>query len=229
MVISWESCCLLNERKLLKKYIYKITNTINNKCYIGQTVNYKQRFHTHKSQLRNNNHENKHLQNSWNTYGEDNFKFEVIDYGENYNELEKYYIKEHKSDNNEFGFNIMSGGDLPPVHKGEKHNMAKLTWDDVHEIKRLLKENTPKRTIIERFHLNPSTINRINNGQLWKEEGDVPKQTIMKIIDKLQNTKLKQKEIAQLYGVTRTEVTNINNGYSVNSRIEGITYPIRTK
>lgn len=30
-------------------YIYKITNTINNKIYIGQTVNIKHRFNNHKN------------------------------------------------------------------------------------------------------------------------------------------------------------------------------------
>lgn len=222
----------------MNKYIYKITNTINNKCYIGQTVNYEKRFRTHKSQLRNNNHENPHLQNSWNIYGEENFIFEVIDYGENYNELEKKYIRYFKSNNREFGFNITSGGDLPPAHKGEKHNMAKLTLTDVHEIKHLLKNKTPKKDIIDRFHLNASTINRINNGDLWREEGEtypiadyknLSKQTILEIVDKLQNTNLKQREIAELYDVTRSEVTNINNGYNPNLRVKGITYPIRIK
>ena len=45
----------------VKKYIYKITNQINNKCYIGQTKDYKQRFADHRRKLRKNKHENQHL------------------------------------------------------------------------------------------------------------------------------------------------------------------------
>ena len=33
----------------MEKYIYKITNQLNNKCYIGQTTDYKRRFQEHKN------------------------------------------------------------------------------------------------------------------------------------------------------------------------------------
>lgn len=32
----------------MKKFIYKITNTLNSKVYIGQTVNLNERFSSHK-------------------------------------------------------------------------------------------------------------------------------------------------------------------------------------
>lgn len=60
--------------------IYVIKNNVNNKMYIGSSTNIKQRFTCHKSALRNNNHRNKHLQNAWNKYGEDNFEFIIIEY-----------------------------------------------------------------------------------------------------------------------------------------------------
>ena len=58
--------------------IYKIVNKKNNKVYIGQSVNIKQRWALHKSELRNKYHENVYLQNAWNKYGKDNFIFEPI-------------------------------------------------------------------------------------------------------------------------------------------------------
>ena len=64
----------------MEKYIYRITNTINNKCYIGQTKDYEQRFAEHKRLLRRNKHQNPHLQSAWNKYGEKNFSFDVIEY-----------------------------------------------------------------------------------------------------------------------------------------------------
>ena len=57
--------------------IYKITNIINNKVYVGSAVNVTYRFKTHKRLLKQNKHFNTHLQSSYNKYGKDNFKFEM--------------------------------------------------------------------------------------------------------------------------------------------------------
>jgi group I intron endonuclease len=57
--------------------IYKIRNVVNNKFYVGSTTNTRERFRTHRSRLRKGTHHCRHLQASWNKYGEDCFKFEV--------------------------------------------------------------------------------------------------------------------------------------------------------
>lgn len=59
--------------------IYKITNLVNGKYYIGSAVNTKGRFATHISQLNSGKHGNKYLQKAWDKYGKENFKFEVIE------------------------------------------------------------------------------------------------------------------------------------------------------
>ena len=74
--------------------IYKITNIINNKIYIGSACNYNARKASHLFELRNNKHGNNRLQNSFNKYGEDSFKFELLEKC-NKNDLikiEQYYI-----------------------------------------------------------------------------------------------------------------------------------------
>ena len=48
--------------------IYKITNKINNKKYIGQSIHVKERIAEHKNQLKNNTHHNQYLQNAYNKY-----------------------------------------------------------------------------------------------------------------------------------------------------------------
>ena len=58
--------------------IYKITNIINGKIYIGCSLDCEQRFIKHKSKLNKNKSNNQHLQNAWNKDGKDSFKFEVI-------------------------------------------------------------------------------------------------------------------------------------------------------
>ena len=57
--------------------IYKITNLVNDKFYIGSSKDLERRKKEHFNHLRKNKHCNSHLQRSWNKYGEENFKFEV--------------------------------------------------------------------------------------------------------------------------------------------------------
>jgi len=59
--------------------IYSIRNKTNNKRYIGSSVNISKRWNTHKRYLRKQMHDNIHLQSSWNSYGEENFIFEIIE------------------------------------------------------------------------------------------------------------------------------------------------------
>lgn len=58
--------------------IYYITNRINNKVYIGSSVNIPKRWEKHKDQLNKGIHINQALQEDWDKYGEGNFKFDVV-------------------------------------------------------------------------------------------------------------------------------------------------------
>lgn len=85
----------INQDDYNKAGIYKIANIINNKIYIGSAYNLKKRFDVHKSQLKNNKHNNGHLQKSYNKYGSDNFKFcslEIIENVENIISREQNFI-----------------------------------------------------------------------------------------------------------------------------------------
>ena len=75
--------------------IYKFTNNINNKIYIGSSINLRKRFLTHLTLLRKNSHHSKSFQNSWNKFGEDVFSYEIMEFVENLDELlikEQYYL-----------------------------------------------------------------------------------------------------------------------------------------
>ena len=61
----------------MKGYIYHIINKVNNKRYIGQTINFQNRKITHLRNLRTNKHHSSKLQRAWNKYGENNFEFYV--------------------------------------------------------------------------------------------------------------------------------------------------------
>jgi group I intron endonuclease len=59
--------------------IYRITNMINNKYYIGSAESFARREWQHRNDLKRGVHKNPHLQASWNKYGEDAFVFEVLE------------------------------------------------------------------------------------------------------------------------------------------------------
>jgi group I intron endonuclease len=96
--------------------IYKITNNINTKIYIGQTIqDINLRWNSHKSLLRKGNHPNDYLQASWIKYGEDSFIFEILEIitdVEILNDRESFWIGKFNSINKEKGYNLQSGGQL---------------------------------------------------------------------------------------------------------------------
>ena len=62
--------------------VYKITNIVNNKIYVGSSSSkycLYTRLKHHYGDLMKNKHANKYLQNSWNKYGEDKFYVEIIE------------------------------------------------------------------------------------------------------------------------------------------------------
>jgi group I intron endonuclease len=88
--------------------IYKITNLNDNKVYIGSSINVTKRQYKHFWMLRNNKHDNLHLQNSFNKFGESSFLFEVIQFCgvNNLVSLENNYIIEYKSNDSNYGYNL---------------------------------------------------------------------------------------------------------------------------
>jgi group I intron endonuclease len=96
--------------------IYKITNTVNGKVYIGQSVNIYARWKVHKTGYV---HEKscRRLHSAMKSYGIDKFSFEIIEITSNdkniLNSLEKKYIKKYHTfidDPKCQGYNLTDGG-----------------------------------------------------------------------------------------------------------------------
>ena len=91
--------------------IYKATNTINGKCYIGQTrhsLEYRKRVHLTKA----NQGVDTHFYQAIRKYGADSFTWEIVCSAKDkqtLNELETFYIT--KFDSIKHGYNMVDGGD----------------------------------------------------------------------------------------------------------------------
>lgn len=92
-------------------YIYKITNSINGKIYIGKTYKtIEQRFKEHFKDSKR--YKNRPLYRAINKYGIESFKIEVIEKTNTPEEREKYWIQHFNSYHN--GYNATLGGDGKP-------------------------------------------------------------------------------------------------------------------
>lgn len=93
--------------------VYKITNKVTNKIYIGitnQGSGARYRHHWYESRIG----EPSPIHRSMAKYGEDNFTLEIIDFADTYDELkekEKYWIKQYNSTDKSIGYNLTEGGD----------------------------------------------------------------------------------------------------------------------
>lgn len=89
-------------------HIYKITNSVNGKVYIGSTNDVTGRFGKHKRELNKSIHHNEHLQRAWNKYGCDSFKFETLMVCSNNerNHCEQMFMDLYNSQNHDYGYNI---------------------------------------------------------------------------------------------------------------------------
>lgn len=88
--------------------IYSILNIVNNKIYIGYSNSINSRLNDHLVDLRNNKHKNEYLQRSYNKYGVNNFKFEILEEcSEEYlASQENYWCILLDSHNRDKGYNI---------------------------------------------------------------------------------------------------------------------------
>lgn len=105
--------------------IYIITNNINGKIYIGQTVNTaKERFEDHCR------HKDTVIDKAIKKYGKENFTVETIceaDTIEELNELEKYYIRLADSMNPSIGYNMCEGGGNTKGYHHSDESKKKMT------------------------------------------------------------------------------------------------------
>lgn len=132
----------------MKGIIYKITNKVNNKSYIGQTrqsIQFRWNQHTSKR-------DNTYFHNAIQKYGKDNFEIEILEECdvEVLNEREIFYIAKYDTFKN--GYNLTIGGD------GNKRLLLDNKYD---EIKELYLSGFSSNKIATLYKVDKSTIVKI--------------------------------------------------------------------
>ena len=107
----------------MKKDIYLIKNDINEKVYIGQSVNAANRFAQHKSEARLKSNQML-IHKAIRKYGEEHFELVILEKQvENFDEREKFWIQFYNSLQPN-GYNICVGGEGTGF--GIFHPLAKI-------------------------------------------------------------------------------------------------------
>lgn len=138
--------------------IYKITNNINNKAYIGQSINIEERWKKHKWHTKKQSHYP--LYRAFSNYGLENFTFEILEqcHADQLNDREIYWIDHYNTYYN--GYNLTLGGD------GAPGAMVKLSKEDIAIIYDLLANSSmTQHEIAQQFQVGDDTISEINHGK----------------------------------------------------------------
>lgn len=117
--------------------VYMLINLSNGKRYIGSSCNLYNRLHEHLYNLKTNKSHNKHLQSSWNKYGEGCFSYEILEYCDIdiQFEREQWYISEFKPEYN-FSLQVVA------------NTKRKLTDIEKQKISNTLKQKYANKEII---------------------------------------------------------------------------------
>ena len=129
--------------------IYKWTNLINGKKYIGKAEDVARRKRGYKDELKKGS--DRYIIKALRKYGFENFSFEVIEKvaeGDNILEREQYWMNYYNSQDKHFGYNILNANETPgeKYSIGSKNNKARLNEEMVREIRTsiFIDEQAPK-------------------------------------------------------------------------------------
>lgn len=165
--------------------IYKIINVMNNKFYVGSAENFTRRKRVHWWQLRRGTHGNKHLQAAWLKYGEDSFKFLIVEELPDDADIlaaENVWLKEHYG--KDYCYNLAMDATSPQTGMyGEKNSMWGKTFSHTEEAKAKIaaasaarvqteEEKAKRRKSMKGHHISAATKAKISatlsgEGNYW--------------------------------------------------------------
>lgn len=209
-------------------YLYKITNLINNKAYIGKSnfMAKHDRWYVHCKIAKGGRKTYPRLFSYFHSaikkYGKENFKLEIIETTSTEKEifrLEKLWISQLKTAGHKL-YNLTNGGEGPAGFKhsasskakiaqsmqGEKCTNAKLCNDDVYAIREPARQGYSAGVLARFYNVCESTILMISRKQIWTHlTNQLPKKL----------PKLGDKTINALMGLAQArEIRNLDSKFS---------------
>ena len=136
--------------------IYRITNLINGKIYIGQSKDIWRRYKDHFAHKYSKD-DKSYIHNAISHYGRENFSFEIIKETYDLNYWESFLIQMHHSYDSNYGYNLTTGGNFGTRRtddftytdeiKSKMSKKAKRRWEDpISRAEVLAAQNQGKQT-----------------------------------------------------------------------------------
>lgn len=200
--------------------IYCYTNQVNNKKYIGQTMNPTQRHSAHKSCAYNDKSPewDSVFHRAIRKYGWENFQYEILYETEDVellNELEKFYISYFKTQIPN-GYNVLEGG-LNAHYTMKESTKTKLslikgelTEEEVIALRQAYSNKESPKKFYDEYYSNRLTYSAFLN--IWS--GRRYKNIRSDLIEKGRHTKLNEKIVAAI----KTDYYFNNLSYTVLSK-----------
>lgn len=148
--------------------IYKITNTINNKSYIGQSVDINKRWNNHRSSCFNRkDHSYEYpLYRAIRKYGINNFTFEILEecLVKELDKKEIYWINYFDSFENGYNQDIGGNGHFNKLNNVYLTSITKDLLDNVLSLNQ----------IAEKYNVSYEMVTGINTGRYWTRDIEYP-------------------------------------------------------
>lgn len=218
-------------------YLYRITNLLNNKIYIGQSVNPRSRWYQHKNDASKSGPPMV-ITKAIKKYGNENFEFEVIATCKNQNDandLETFLVEQYESHiSTGMGYNVSFGGMNAPKSEAWIQQMRDHWADPKYKnrvgaaISQATLSRTPEEKAAISKILSESQKGNHNSPETEFKKGHQPSpETIKKVSDKLTGVPRPERQgIDPLSKEQRERLNEINRGRAPwNKNTKGICKP----
>lgn len=200
----------------MDKIVYKITNNINGKVYVGQTNNLKRRIQEHKHDKRDGHP----IYSAIKEFGWENFSTEILYEGPDYDKKEEEYIAQFESYDPQKGYNVLPGrinscGEINPDAVISNELATKIIND-------LMTTDLTCGQIAEQYAIREYIVRNINYGKSFRQMNlsyPIRNTTIMKtkkiinnIISDLKNDYMSYDDICNKYQIPKYVLMSINAG-----------------
>lgn len=205
-----------------KFYIYTIHNALNNKVYVGWSIDPQTRWTKHKRVAAGSRTKEKfYIHRALSKYGIDSFIFSILQEFSNETDVlqaEKYWIKFFNSLDSNYGYNLTAGGEgtsgrklseetknkISKAHIGMKHSERTITKIRAENIKRM--QNASYKAHIVSLLTNYSKDEKNKKRGSNNVHSKLTEKEVLKIRSMFETGRFNKVSLGKTFGVDRKNI-----------------------